>query len=148
MNEIRPIHTDTDYAEALHEIDELLNHHPEPGTPEDERLELISILVEDYERRAYPIAPPDDPVEVIRFYMDQKGLTRKDLEQYLGDRSRVSDILGRRRSLSLSMIRRLSQGLGIPADLLIAPIKTDPINDTPHKTTGVRAIPGLEQNDF
>lgn len=126
MAEVRPIHNETDYEEALREIDELLNSHPDPGTPEDERLELLSILVEDYEHRVYPIELPDDPVEVILFYLDQKGLTRKDLEPFIGDRSRVSDILGRRRSLSLAMIRRLNQGLGIPADLLIAPMKSAP----------------------
>jgi HTH-type transcriptional regulator / antitoxin HigA len=74
-----------------------------------------------YESKHNPIQPPDDPVEVIRFYMDQKGLTRKDMEQYLGNKARVSDILNRRRSLSLPMIRKLSYGLGIPADLLISP---------------------------
>ena len=89
--------------------------------PDAERLELLSLLVSDYESKHNPIRPPDDPVEVILFYMDQKGLTRKDMEQYLGKKARVSDILNRRRSLSLPMIRKLSQGLGIPADLLIAP---------------------------
>ena len=121
MDNIRPIHNATDYQVAMQEIDVLLAANPVPNSPEEERLELLSILVEDYERKHYPIAPPDDPVEVILFYMDQRGLTRKDLESYIGDRSRVSDILGRRRSLSISMIRRIHQGLGIPADLLIAP---------------------------
>jgi HTH-type transcriptional regulator / antitoxin HigA len=82
---------------------------------------LLSLLVSDYEAKHTPIQPPDDPVEVILFYMDQKSLTRKDMEQYLGNKARVSDIPNRRHSLSLTMIRRLSQGLSIPADLLISP---------------------------
>jgi HTH-type transcriptional regulator / antitoxin HigA len=121
MADIHPIRDKADYERALAEIDAIIKQNPDGNTPDAERLELLSLLVSDYESKHNPIQPPDDPVEVIQFYMDQKGLTRKDMEQYLGNKARVSDILNRRRSLSLPMIRRLSHGLGIPADLLIAP---------------------------
>jgi HTH-type transcriptional regulator / antitoxin HigA len=121
MADIYPIRDASDYEKALAEINALIKQNPDGNTPDSDRLELLSILVSDYETKHNPIQPPDDPVEVILFYMDQKGLTRKDMEQYLGNKARVSDILNRRRSLSLPMIRRLSQGLGIPADLLISP---------------------------
>src|SRR5512133_4187052 len=121
MAGIHHIRYASDYEKALAEIDAILQQNPDGNTQDEERLELLSLLVSDYESKHNPIQPPDDPVEVILFYMDQKGLTRKDMEQYLGHKARVSDILNRRRSLSLPMIRRLSHGLGIPADLLIAP---------------------------
>jgi HTH-type transcriptional regulator / antitoxin HigA len=121
MAEIRPIRTETDYEAALQEIAALVEVDPAPDTLEGERLEILALLVQDYEAKHYPIPAPDDPVEVILFYMEKNELSRKDLEAYLGDKARVSDILHRRRSLSLAMIRRLSQGLGIPADLLIHP---------------------------
>ena len=121
MADIHPIRDKADYERALAEIDTIIKQNPDGNSPDAERLELLSLLVSDYESKHNPIQPPDDPVEVILFYMDQKGLTRKDMEQYLGNKARVSDILNRRRSLSLPMIRRLSHGLGIPADLLISP---------------------------
>ncbi len=121
MADIHPIRDASDYEKALAEIDAIIQQNPDGNTPDAERLELLSLLVSDYESKHNPIQPPEDPVEVILFYMDQKGLTRKDMEQYLGNKARVSDILNRRRSLSLPMIRRLCQGLGIPADLLIIP---------------------------
>lgn len=119
MADIHPIRTEADYEQMLAEIETILKQYPDGNPPDPERLELLAILVSDYESKHDPIQPPDDPVEVILFYMDQKGLTRKDMEAYIGDKARVSDVLHRRRSLSLPMIRRLSQGLGIPADLLI-----------------------------
>lgn len=137
MDIIRPVHTEGDYQVVMKEIDDLLAVDSAPDSPEAERLELLSILIEDFEKKHHPIAPPDDPVEVILYYMDQRGLTRKDLEPYIGDRARVSDILGRRRSLSLSMIRRLHQGLGIPADLLIA----DPKSTRYMQIRGARIFP-------
>jgi len=121
MADIHPIRDKADYERALAEIDAIIQQNPDGNTPDAERLELLSLLVSDYESKHNPVQPPDDPVEVILFYMDQKGLTRKDMEQYLGNKARVSDILNRRRSLSLPMIRRLSHDLGIPADLLISP---------------------------
>lgn len=114
--DIRPIRTEADYEAVLEEIDTLLE--AEEGSPEEERLELLSILVEVWEDEHYHIGSPD-PIEAIKFMMAQNGLTRKDLEPYIGPRSRVSDVLNRQRSLSLKMIRKLNEGLGIPAEILI-----------------------------
>lgn len=99
MADIHPIRNASHYEQALAEIDALIRQNPDGNSPEAERLELLSLLVSDYESKHNPIQPPDDPVEVILFYMDQKGLTRKDMEQYLGNKARVSDVLNRRRSL-------------------------------------------------
>lgn len=114
--EIKPIKAEGDYEAALCEIDQLWD--AEPDTPEGDKLDILITLVEAWEDRHYPIDPPD-PVEAILFMMDQNGLKRKDLEPYIGDRSRVSDVLTRKRPLSLSMIRRLNKGLNIPAEILI-----------------------------
>ena len=119
MADIHPIRNETDYERALQEIATLVEQDLRPETSDGEQLELLSLVIQDYEARHYPIPAPDDPVEVILFYMEKNGLSRKDLIPYLGDKARVSDVLNRRRSLSLTMIRRLSQGLSIPADLLI-----------------------------
>jgi len=118
MMEIRPIKTEADYEAALAEIEELFE--AEPGTPEGDRLEVLTTLVEAYEDAHYSIPSPD-PIEAIRYYMESRGLVRRDLEQYIGSRARVSEILNRKRPLSLTMIRRLSKELGIPADVLIEP---------------------------
>ena len=114
--EIKPIKTETDYQAVLAEIDTLLDV-PE-GSPEEDRLEVLSILVEAWEDKHYPIDAPD-PIEAIKFRMEQQGLTRKDLEPYIGQRQRVADVLNGKRPLSLAMIRKLHQGLGIPAEVLI-----------------------------
>ena len=116
--EIRPIKTEADYEAALAEIEELFE--AEPGTPEGDRLEVLTTLVEAYEDVHYSIPSPD-PVEAIRYYMESRGLVRRDLEPYIGSRARVSEILNRKRPLSLTMIRRLNKELGIPADVLIEP---------------------------
>jgi HTH-type transcriptional regulator/antitoxin HigA len=115
-NPVRPIRTEADYEAALAEIDHLLD--ATEGSAEAERLELLSILVEAYEEVHHPIDPPD-PIDAIRFRMEQQGLSRRDLEAYIGSRARVSEILNRQRPLTLAMIRRLHRGLGIPADSLI-----------------------------
>ena len=114
--DIKPIRTEEDYEGALAQIEGLLD--AEEGSPEEDQLEVLSILVEAWEDRHYPIAPPD-PIAAIEFRMEQQGLTRKDLEVYLGRRQRVADVLNRRRPLSLPMIRRLYEGLGIPAETLL-----------------------------
>ena len=114
--DIRPIRNDADHKRALAEIDALWN--VEAGTDEGDKLDLLITLVEAWEDEHYPIDGPD-PIEAILFYMEQNDMTRKELEPYIGDRSRVSDVLGRKRPLSLSMIRKLHEHLGIPADILI-----------------------------
>ena len=116
--DIKPIRTEADYEAALAEIEELFE--AEPNTPDGDRLEVLSTLVEAYEEEHYPIPTPD-PIEAIYYYMESRGLSRKDLEPYVGSRARVSEILNKKRPLSLPMIRRLHQGLGIPAEILIQP---------------------------
>jgi HTH-type transcriptional regulator/antitoxin HigA len=116
--EIRPIRTDDDYQAALAEIERLFDI--DPGSPQADRLDVLTTLVEAYEARHFPIPAPD-PIEAIRYYLESRGLSPRDLEPYLGSRARVAEVLDRRRPLSLEMIRRLHAGLGIPADLLIQP---------------------------
>ncbi len=114
---IRPIRSEADYESALAEIDSLMGK-VEPGTTAYERLEILSRLVEDYEDDQYPMGMPD-PIAMIEFVLDARGLTRKDLEPYIGPRQRVWEILTKQRRLTLPMIRRLEAGLGIPAAVLI-----------------------------
>ena len=121
--EIKPVKTETDYEAVLAEIDGLLD--AEEGSPDEDRLEVLSILAEAWEDKHHPIDPPD-PIEAIRFRMEQQGLTRKDLETYLGRRQRVADVLNRKRPLSLDMIRKLNEGLGISAETLIRETITTP----------------------
>jgi HTH-type transcriptional regulator/antitoxin HigA len=116
--EIKPIRNEADHAAALAAIERLWR--AAPGTPEHDRLEILAMLVDDYESRRWPIEPAD-PVDLIRYVMEQRGLTRKDLEAALGSRARVSEILNRRRPLTMKMAWRLHQAFGIPADALIRP---------------------------
>lgn len=119
--ELRPIRTEKDYQEALREIDLLFDAAPD--TPEYDRLDILSTLVEAYEKAHFPIQIPD-PIEAIQYYIDTRGLSRHDLEQCLGGRTRVSEVLSRKRSLTLEMIRQLHQELGIPAEILIQPYES------------------------
>ncbi len=112
----RPIRTDDEHASALAEIDTLM--HAAPGTPEGSRLDLLVTLVELYESTRWPIEAPD-PIEAIRFMMEQKGLTRRDLEPAIGARNRVAEVMNRKRPLTLPMIRRLGPLLDLPADILV-----------------------------
>jgi HTH-type transcriptional regulator/antitoxin HigA len=118
--EIRPIRTDADYKAALKEVSRLMEHDPDLGTPDGDRLDVLVTLVQAYEAKHYPIDLPD-PVEAIKFRMEQAGLTAKDLEPMIGKRNRVYEVLNRKRSLTLPMIWRLHQGLGISAESLIRP---------------------------
>ena len=114
----RIIHSDAEHAEELAELDRLLALAPQPGTPEADELQLLALVIEIYEQHRWPVALPD-PVDAILFVMDQQGLTRRDLERYLGSRSHVSEVLAHKRSLSLRMIRALHAGLGIPLEVLV-----------------------------
>jgi HTH-type transcriptional regulator/antitoxin HigA len=114
--EAKVIKNEVDYQSALAYVAELMD--AAPGSWEEEELELFSLLVEQYEQEHFPIAPPD-PVEAILFRMEQEGLTRKDLAAYMGSPSRVSEVLNRKRPLSLAMIRALHAGLGIAAEVLL-----------------------------
>ena len=113
---LRPIKTEADHEAALERIEELMD--AERDSPSGDELDVLATLVEFYESGHFPIEPAD-PVEAILFRMDQRGLTRKDLEPLLGSRHRVSEILNRRRGLSVEMIRRLHEGLQIPLENLV-----------------------------
>ena len=113
---IRPIKNNRDYREALKEIDRLMDARS--NTPEGDHLDVLVTLVEAWEERHWPIESPD-PVEAILFAMEQRGLSRRDLEAFIGSRARVAEVLNHKRSLTLPMIRRLHDGLGIPAEVLI-----------------------------
>ena len=115
--DIQPIKTEKDYEAALQLIEELWE--AEEGTDEDDRLDIMITLVDAYEKINHPIYPPD-PVAAIEFHMDQNELSRSDLESYIGTRARVSEVLNRKRGLSIEMIRNLHEGLGIPLESLIA----------------------------
>lgn len=116
---IRPIHTKADYKATLKEISALMESDPAAGTPDGDRLDILATLVQAYEVRHHPMEAPD-PVEAIKFRMEQSGLTVKDLEPLIGKSNRVYEVLNRKRPLTLPMIRRLHQGLGIPAEVLIS----------------------------
>lgn len=123
MMDIKPIRSESDYETVLKEIEQLLE--AEPGTPEDDRLEVLSTLAAAYEDVHYKIPLPNNAAEVLEYFMEKRSLSRADLIPYLGSRQRVSEVLNRKRGLSLEMIRRLHNGLGIPAELLIGEIKAD-----------------------
>lgn len=116
--DIRPVKTDADYRAALIDIENLMM--AEPDTAEGEKLDILVTLVEAYEAKHFPMDLPD-PVEAIKFEMERKGLTVKDLEPMIGKSNRVYEILNHKRSLTLKMIWKLHQGLGIPAESLIKP---------------------------
>ena len=113
---IKPIRTDADYRVTLKEVEALMM--AEPNTPEGEKLDILVTLIESFERKHFPLDLPD-PVEAIKFEMEQKGLTVKDLEPMIGKSNRVYEVLNRKRSLTLKMIWKLHQELGIPAESLI-----------------------------
>ena len=119
--EIKPIKNDADYQAALGEIERLFDAAPD--TPEGDRLEVLTALVEAYEERHYSIPLPD-PVEAILYHMESRGLSRRDIEAYIGSRARVSEVLNRKRPLTVEMIRNLNKGLGISAEVLIQPYRT------------------------
>ena len=120
MKSLKPIRTEADYEAALEEIERLWGARI--GTPEGDRLDILATLIDAYESEHYPIDPPD-PIEAIKFRMEQQGLTRKDLEGVLGSRTRVAEVLNRQRGLSIAMIRRLHEKLGISAEVLIRPTR-------------------------
>jgi HTH-type transcriptional regulator/antitoxin HigA len=115
---IRPIHSKSDYKLTLRELSAYFDNEPAPGSEEGDRFEILSILVEAYEAKHFPIAAPD-PIEAIRFRMEQGGLTVKDLVPSIGQPNRVYEVLNRKRGLTLEMIRNLHRNLGIPAESLI-----------------------------
>lgn len=121
--DIKPIKTNADYRAALQEIEILMTAAPD--TPEGEKLDVLVTLVEAYEAKHFPLDLPD-PVEAIKFEMEQRGLTVKDLEPMIGKSNRVYEILNHKRSLTLKMVWKLNQELGIPAESLIKPRRIHP----------------------
>jgi HTH-type transcriptional regulator/antitoxin HigA len=119
--EIRPIRTKADHRSALKEVERLWD--ADPGTPDGDRVDILVTLIEAYEEKHFPIAAPD-PIAAIEFMLEQKGLTRRDLEPAIGGRGRVSEILNRKRPLTLSMVRALSKLLDIPVEVLAQDYRT------------------------
>lgn len=120
--ELKPIRTELDFDEALAEVGRLWG--AKSGTHDGDRLDVLVTLIEAYEARHHPMDPPD-PIDAILFRMEQQGLTRRDIEPLIGTRARVAEVLNRKRGLSIEMIRRLNQELGISADVLIRPSRED-----------------------
>ena len=116
--ELKPIKNKRDYQAALKQVEALWD--APLRSPEGDTLDVLTLLIADYEAKHEPIAPPD-PIEFLHYVMDTRGLTRRDLEPYIGARNRVAEVLNRVRPLSLEMIRRLADGLKLPADVLIQP---------------------------
>jgi HTH-type transcriptional regulator / antitoxin HigA len=121
-NSLKPIRNKKDYEVALKEVERLWG--AKLGTEEGDRLDVLATLIDVYEAAHYPVDPPD-PIEAIKFRMEQQGLSRKDLEPLIGTRTRVAEVLNRRRSLSIGMIRRLHKKLGISAEVLIRPSRRE-----------------------
>ena len=117
---IRPIHTEADYKAVLREVSAYFDNEPEPGTEDGDRFDILLTLVEAYEAKQFPVDLPD-PIEAIKFRMDQEGLTAKDLEPAIGKRNRVYEILNGKRNLTLTMVWKLHEMFGIPAESLIKP---------------------------
>lgn len=118
--EIRPIRNEADYDWALAEIAPYFAQPPAPGTPEADRFDVLADLIDSYEARTWPVEPPD-AVDAIRYKMEIAGLTQDDLAELLGSQSKASDILGRKRALTIDMANRLHRVWGIPAEILIRP---------------------------
>jgi HTH-type transcriptional regulator/antitoxin HigA len=118
--ELRPIRSRREHAAALKQIETLWDTRE--GTPEADRLTVLVLLVEDYEREHFPVPAPD-PIDLLQHVMEAQGLSRRDLEPYIGSRARVAEILNRVRPLTIEMIRRLCSGLKLPADVLIQDYK-------------------------
>jgi HTH-type transcriptional regulator/antitoxin HigA len=141
QNCLKPIHNNTEYSKALKTIESLWDSAI-PGTPEGDMFEVLCLIVEDYEKKHFPIASDYDPIDVIKFWMGQKGFSRKDLEPIIGHRGRIAEVLNRKRPLSIEMIRGLTNA-GIPAQMLVGEIrmkkqkKASPSKKKPLKVTKI-----------
>ncbi|HQR73494.1 MAG TPA: DNA-binding protein [Sulfurovum sp.] len=120
---IKPIHNETDYDRALERVDELMALNPAMGTTQSDELEVLALLIEKYEEKAWAIAEPD-PIEAIKVRMEQMHLKQKDLVPYIGNKSKVSEVLNRKVGLSLTMIYNLAKGLHLPLEVLVQPKQT------------------------
>ena len=117
---IHPIRSQADYEAALARVEPYFDHEPAPNSEAGAFFEALVAVIEAYEARHFPIAPPD-PIEAIKFHMEQRGMSVRDLQPMIGTRSRVHEVLNRKRPLSMAMVRRLHEGLGIAAEVLIRP---------------------------
>jgi HTH-type transcriptional regulator / antitoxin HigA len=117
---IRPLRNEADYDAALAAIEHYFDKPPKPGTPAADRFDLLALVIEDYERKVWPIEPPS-PVEAIRYRMETGGYTQADLGRLIGSRQRASDVLARKRRLTMGMAWKLHREWGIPAEALIRP---------------------------
>jgi HTH-type transcriptional regulator / antitoxin HigA len=126
--DLKPIRTEVDHEAALVEVERLRG--AKSGTPKGDRLDVLATLIEAYEAKQYPMDPPD-PIDAICFRMEQEGLTRRDLEPMIGTRNRIAEVMNRKRSLSIEMIRNLHEKLGISADVLIRPTRHEKTAEEP-----------------
>jgi HTH-type transcriptional regulator/antitoxin HigA len=117
---IRPLRSEADYDAALAAIEHYFDKPPKPGTPAADRFDLLALVIEDYERKAWPIEAPS-PVDAIRYRMETGGYTQADLGRLIGSRQRASDVLSRKRRLTIRMAWKLHREWGIPAEALIRP---------------------------
>ncbi len=145
MDKIKIIKTEQDYEEALKLVEALMSHDPDPDSTEGEQLSLLTTLIQDYEARVFPESLPD-PIEAIKFRMEQTDLKPADLIPYIGSRSRVSEILSGKRQLTLDMVRALSEGLGIPAKVLIR--KHELVKDLEYEAWGSRLVVEMEKRGY
>lgn len=145
MNKVKVIKNEEDYKKALKLVEKLVASDPNPDSAEGEQLSLLSTLIQDYESRAFPEMLPD-PIEAIKFRMEQADLKPADLIPYIGSRGRVSEILSGKRQLTLDMVRALSEGLGIPAKVLIQ--KHEPVNDSGYETWDERLIMEMKKRGY
>ena len=122
---IKPIHNEKDYDDALNRVDVLMELNPVLGTAQSDELEVLALLVEKYEEKAWAISEPD-AIEAIKIRMEQMHLKQKDLVPYIGNKSKVSEVLNRKVGLSLSMITSLAKGLHLPLEVLVQPSATSP----------------------
>ena len=136
--EIKIIKTEAQNERAIKEIEKLMSKE-KLTQAEDDRLELLYVLVENFERKAYPVPSPD-PVEAIKFYMDERGFSKADLVKQLGDRSKASQVLNRKRGLSLTMIRNLVDHWNMPADALLSPYSLNNTRKAARKIARQRAV--------
>jgi HTH-type transcriptional regulator/antitoxin HigA len=121
MKPLKPIRSEEEYDEALREIEPFFDREPQPDTPEGDHFEILAMLIEDYEAKHWRVDSPD-PVEAIKYRMEQSNLKPKDLTPMIGNINRVYEILGHKRTLTLAMIRRLNRDLHIPAQSLIGEV--------------------------
>lgn len=133
MMDIRPLKNEADYDAALAEVDRYFAHEPEPGTPDGDRFELLLLVISDYEDKHYPIEAPE-PIEAIKIAMERKGYSQADLGRVIGSASRASEVLHRRRYLTVDMIWALNRKWGIPAESLIKPYRIRKAAKSPRRT--------------